>query len=69
MNEQELIEEKAKDNEEVKNLWQEHQLFGKKIEKLESKSFLTPDEEVELKSLKVQKLEGKTRLYALIESI
>lgn len=61
-----LLEKYAAQDEELKRLWEEHQLFEKQLEKLESKSFLTPVEEQHKRELKKQKLGGKTRLVALL---
>lgn len=62
-----LLEKVAETDPEIKSLWEEHVLYGKQLDKLESKPFLTPSEEMEMKSLKKQKLEGKTRLVSLLE--
>ena len=37
------------------------------VEKLEAKAYRTPTEEQTLKQLKKQKLEGKTRLHAILD--
>jgi hypothetical protein len=63
----ELLEKYAKDNPELQQLWQEHQEFEKKLEKLEGKRFLTPHEETELRDLKKRKLAGKTRIQNILE--
>ena len=64
----ELQVEKYSDQDpELKVLWDEHVLFKKQITKLESKAYRTPGEEQELRVLKKQKLEGKTRLYAKLD--
>ena len=65
-NELQLIEKFAPQDEELKRLWGEHQLFEKQLEKLEKKGFLTPTEEQQVRELKKQKLEGKTKLVALL---
>ncbi len=62
-----LLEKLAETDSEIKSLWEDHVLYGKQLDKLESKPFLTPAEEVEMKSLKKQKLEGKTRLVSLLQ--
>lgn len=62
-----LLEKLAETDSEIKGLWEDHVLYGKQLDKLESKPFLTPAEEVEMKSLKKQKLEGKTRLVSLLQ--
>lgn len=55
------LEKYAPTDPELKALWEEHMLYEKQIEKLESKPYLTPAEDQELKALKKQKLDGKTR--------
>lgn len=62
-----LLEQYANSDPELKTLWEEHLLYEKQIEKLESKGFLTPAEDQELKELKKQKLDGKTRLHAMLD--
>ena len=62
-----LLEKYAAQDDELKNLWDEHQLFEKQLEKLESKSYRTPAEEQQMKELKKQKLDGKTKLVALLD--
>ena len=62
----ELLEKYIGQDEELKRLWEEHQLFEKQLEKLESKPFRTPAEEQHKRELKKQKLDGKTRLVALL---
>ena len=43
---------------ELRKLYQEHELLEEKISKIENRNFLTPDEQVELKALKMKKLRG-----------
>ena len=66
-NELQLLEKFAPQDEELKRLWGEHQLFEKQLEKLEKKSYLTPAEEQQVRELKKQKLEGKTKLVSLLD--
>ncbi len=63
------IETLVENNPELKTLWDEHMLLSKQVEKLESKAFLTPNEDVELKQLKKQKLDNKTTLHQKIDAI
>lgn len=63
----ELIEKMLPSDPELKSLWEDHMLYSKQVDKLESKSFRTPTEEQTLKQLKKQKLEGKTQLMALLD--
>ncbi len=63
----EMLEKLSLNDPELKDLWDEHLLYSKQVSKLEGKNFRTPTEEQTLKQLKKQKLEGKTRLMALLE--
>ena len=63
----ELLEKHAANDPELKALWDEHLLFEKQVEKLESKPYRTPVETQSLKQLKKQKLDGKTRLMTLLD--
>ena len=62
------LEKYAPNNPELQTLWEEHVLFEKQIEKFETKHFLTPAEKSELKALKKQKLDGKTRMHVILDS-
>ncbi len=62
-----LVEKYAPQDEELKALWDDHVLYGKQLEQLESKAYRTPAEEQSVKQLKKQKLEGKTRLLARLQ--
>ena len=64
-----LIEKFAPLNPELKDLWENHILFTKQLEKLEAQAYRTPEEEQKMKTLKVQKLEGKTKLMDLLERL
>lgn len=67
--EMELLEKHLPDDPELKSLWEDHLLFEKKIEKLEHKGYQTPQEQQELKLLKKQKLEGKTKLMDILDRL
>ena len=62
----ELITKYAEADPELKSLYEEHVAFEKILEKMESKPYLTPAEETELKEIKKKKLSGKTRIEALL---
>ncbi len=66
---QQLVEKHADQDPELKNLWEEHMLYEKQIEKIEGKAYRTPAEDQQLKMLKKMKLEGKTRLHDKIEKL
>ncbi len=63
----ELLEKYAPTDPDLKELWDDHILYEKQVEKLESKSYRTPTEEQTLKQLKKQKLEGKTKLHTILD--
>lgn len=65
----ELLEKYAPQDPELKSLWDDHLLYEKQIEKLESKKILTPAEQQTLKQLKKQKLEGKTKLMDILDNL
>ena len=65
---QDYINSHAESDPELKSLWEDHILLRKQVDKLESKPFRSPSEEQELKQLKKQKLEAKTRLADYIEA-
>ena len=65
--ERELLEKYAPRDEEIRALQGEHTLYDKQLEKLEAKPYRTPAEEVQIKQLKKQKLEAKTKLVAILE--
>lgn len=65
--EMELLGKYAPLDPELKELWDDHLLYEKQVEKLDAKIFRTPTEEQTLRQLKKQKLEGKTKLMALLD--
>ena len=67
LHEVELLEQYAKNDPELKSLWEDHLLYEKQIEKLENKPYRTPIEAQTLKQLKKQKLDGKTRFMAILD--
>lgn len=71
MDEQEkkLLAQYAATDPELKSLWDDHLLFEKQIEKLESHPHLTPAEQQTLKQLKKQKLEGKTKMMHILDGL
>lgn len=62
----ELLEKLAPTHPDLKTLWDDHILYEKQLEKLENKSYLTPSEEQQVRQIKKQKLDGKTKLVALL---
>ena len=66
--ERELLEKYIKIDSDLKALWDDHLLYEKQIEKIESKHYQTPAEQQSLKQLKKQKLEGKTKFMAILDN-
>lgn len=64
-----LIAKYAPTHPELQTLWDDHLLFEKQLEKLESRPYLTPTEQQTLKQLKKQKLEGKTKLMDILDQL
>ncbi|WP_419787777.1 DUF465 domain-containing protein [Pseudodesulfovibrio sp.] len=62
-----LIEKYGTEDVQLKSLWDQHVTYEKMLEKLESKSFLSPTEMQEMKELKKKKLAGKTTLQTLLD--
>lgn len=66
MKETELIETLRQENEDYRNLEAEHRALDEKLTELEAKSFLLPEEESEVKSLKKQKLTKKDQMAGIV---
>jgi uncharacterized protein len=66
-NELELIEKYRNRDDELKNLWEQHLLYERDLERIEGKPYLTPSEELEMKRIKKMKLAGKTRMQAILD--
>lgn len=66
--ERKLLEELAPKHPELQALWQDHILFEKQLEKLESKPYRTPEEELQVREIKKQKLDGKTKMVELVNA-
>ncbi len=62
----EMIEKLSPTHADIRTLWEEHMLYEKQLEKLESKPYRSPAEEQERRLLKKQKLDGKTKLVELL---
>jgi len=63
----ELLEKHLPHDDTLKALWDEHILFEKQLDQLESKSILTSQEKVSLRELKKQKLDGKTKIQIMLD--
>jgi uncharacterized protein YdcH (DUF465 family) len=62
----EVVNQLASQNEEFGRMVREHEMLDRQVAELESRPFLLPDEEVELKRIKKLKLAGKDRIEAIL---
>ncbi len=63
---QELIEELIQTNEELAALWREHLAFEEKLEDMNRRIYLTPEEQIERKSIQKMKLAGRDRIETIL---
>ncbi len=66
MNEQVIIETLRRENPDFQKLEAEHRALDEKIKQMESKPFLTTEEEIEIKRLKKEKLAKKDMIAQFI---
>ncbi len=65
-NEKDLIARYIGQDEELKRYVEEHNKFEEILEDMNSKVYLTPDEEIEKKTLQKKKLIGKEKIYEIL---
>ena len=65
----ELVEKYRSQDGELQALWDEHQRFERELEKIASKPYLTPSEDLSMKELKKKKLAGKTKIQQILEKL
>ncbi len=66
MQEEEIAELLKKENEEFRKLIEEHRTLEELLAKIDSKRYLTPEEEIERKKIQKQKLLKKDRMAELV---
>ncbi len=66
MKEQEIVELLKKENEEFRKLSEEHRTLDTVLAEIDSKRYLTQEEELERKKLQKQKLLKKDRMAELV---
>jgi uncharacterized protein YdcH (DUF465 family) len=66
LREEEIVELLKKENEDFRKLTEEHRDLEELLEKIDSKRYLTPEEEVERKKIQKQKLLKKDKMAALV---
>lgn len=62
-----LIAEVSKQDNVLRDLWEEHQRFEEELSALNTKGFLTPEESLERNRLKKCKLAGKDQIEAILK--
>jgi hypothetical protein len=62
-----LLEKVQGESDEFKKLYEEHLELKHRVEKLNKLSFLSPEQELEKKTVQKQKLKGKDRMAKIIE--
>jgi uncharacterized protein YdcH (DUF465 family) len=61
-----LLERMMGENKEFKKLYEEHLNLKSKVEDLNKRKFLTPEQELEKKNIQKQKLKQKDRMMEII---
>lgn len=64
--EEELIERLMRENEDFSKAKQAHAQLAKQLEELENKTFLTPQDEIEIKIFKKKKLAFKDQMERIL---
>lgn len=63
-----LLEKIQKENDEFKNLYREHTALKLRVEELNQLKFLSPEQEVEKKTIQKQKLKNKDRMMQIVDA-
>jgi len=66
LKENDVVEILKKDNEEFRKLTEEHRSLDLLLSEIDSKRYLTPEEEIERKNIQKQKLFKKDRMAELV---
>jgi uncharacterized protein YdcH (DUF465 family) len=66
LKENDVVEILKKDSEEFKKLNEEHRSLDVLLSEIDSKRYLTPEEEIERKNIQKQKLSKKDRMAELV---
>lgn len=66
MREKEIKERLLKENKEFLKAYKQHQKLERQLSRFQTKSFLTEEEKVEEKRLKIQKLKLKDKMYHMM---
>lgn len=63
----ELVKAFAEKYEDIRELFEKHQSLEKELEELSKKLYLTTEEEIREKQIKLEKLHLKEKIYTLIK--
>jgi len=63
----ELVKEFAEKYTDIRELYEKHQSLERKLEELAKRPYLTTEEEIKEKQIKLEKLYLKERIYELIK--
>ncbi len=63
----ELVKQFAEKYEDIKKLYEKHQSLEKELEELAKRPYLTTEEEIREKQIKLEKLYLKEKIYELIK--
>lgn len=64
-----LIESHMENDQELAQLWREHLALEKKLEDMNQRVYLTPEEQVERKRLQKIKLAGRDRIESILAGL
>lgn len=54
------------ENDEFRNVHEQHQIYEQELDRYKNKSFLTDEESLRMKEIKLKKLSLKDRMYAMM---
>ncbi len=63
---QQLIEELIESNQELADLWKEHLAFEEKLDDMNRRIYLSPEEQIERKAIQKMKLAGRDRIEVIL---
>lgn len=66
---QEVVEELFSGDPRFRQLYEEHQLLEKQLNRLDGQSFLSQDQELERKKIQKMKLAGKDEMERIIRTV
>lgn len=67
--EQSLVQRLCEDNPRFRKLHEEHVLFEKKLQEFDDRVYLSPEEELERKTIQKLKLAGKDEMEGIIKNL